>query len=309
MSNKTINLTEKTQNNLRIYEQGRQVPESAKKTIKGGDLNGFTDINPMWRIKKLTELFGPIGEGWNYEKTKEETIPLADGRMIYTVDINLFYKLESGEFSSPIFGTGGATLVTFRYGNLHIDDDAKKKALTDALSVCCKALGIGADVYWDKDISKYGELGNFAPVVLPASTSTTVQTMNHITEENAVNITEVAVADVLQTQIENSAPANDKQKPQFITIDPATTPIPTVQDAEDYTIEGNGQYKGYKLGAIFRLAASGDKTATGWLNWLSTAITKSENIAWAKFYADFLRNYYTQEANKVAQNSTTNNKK
>lgn len=316
---KTINnanqLAETAQNNLRIYNQGREVPESAKKAIKGGDLSGFTDINPMWRLKKLTELFGPIGEGWNYEKIREETIQLVDGRMIYTVDINLIYKLENGEFSSPVFGTGGATLVTFRYGNLYIDDDAKKKALTDALSVCCKELGIGADVYWDKDISKYGELGNFARFILPISNtksnnqSPMVQTMNDITGEDtaAVNITEAAVADAIQAQIENSAPANE-QKPQFISIDPATTPIPTVQEAEEYTLEGNGQYKGYKLGAIFRLAASGDKTATGWLNWLSTAATKSENIAWAKFYADFLRNYYTQQANN-AQSQTTENKK
>lgn len=28
-------------------------------------------------------------------------------------------------------------------------------ALTDALSVACKALGIAADVYWDKDKTKY----------------------------------------------------------------------------------------------------------------------------------------------------------
>ena len=30
-------------------------------------------------------------------------------------------------------------------------------ALTDALSVACKALGIGADVYFEKDVTKYSE--------------------------------------------------------------------------------------------------------------------------------------------------------
>ena len=38
-----------------------------KKTIKGGKLSGFTDINPMWRIQKLTELFGVCGVGWYTE--------------------------------------------------------------------------------------------------------------------------------------------------------------------------------------------------------------------------------------------------
>lgn len=47
--------------NLEIYEKSRTVPKEAKKSIAGGKLKGKTDINPMWRIKKLTELFGPCG--------------------------------------------------------------------------------------------------------------------------------------------------------------------------------------------------------------------------------------------------------
>ena len=32
--------------NLELYEQVRSVPDSAKKTIKGGRTSGMTDINP-----------------------------------------------------------------------------------------------------------------------------------------------------------------------------------------------------------------------------------------------------------------------
>ena len=53
--------------NMRYYNAGREVPDAAKRTIKGGKLNGFTDINPMWRIQKLTELFGVCGVGWYTE--------------------------------------------------------------------------------------------------------------------------------------------------------------------------------------------------------------------------------------------------
>ena len=38
-------------------------------------------------------------------------------------------------------------------------------ALTDAISVSCKALGVGADVYWDKDDTKYTK-----PEQMPAKT-------------------------------------------------------------------------------------------------------------------------------------------
>jgi hypothetical protein len=39
---------------------------------------------------------------------------------------------------------------------VHIDDEAYKKAYTDAISVACKALGFAADVYYQEDETKYG---------------------------------------------------------------------------------------------------------------------------------------------------------
>lgn len=45
---------------MTIYEQCREVPKDAQKPIAAGRLKGKTDINPMWRIKKLTELFGRL---------------------------------------------------------------------------------------------------------------------------------------------------------------------------------------------------------------------------------------------------------
>ena len=42
--------------NLEIYNKIKSVPKEAKKTITGGRLSGMTDIKPMWRIEKLTEM-------------------------------------------------------------------------------------------------------------------------------------------------------------------------------------------------------------------------------------------------------------
>ena len=53
--------------NLSIYDRVRAVPTEAKKEIEAGRLKGKHDINPMWRIKKLTEVFGPCGFGWYTE--------------------------------------------------------------------------------------------------------------------------------------------------------------------------------------------------------------------------------------------------
>ena len=40
-------------NNLKIYNDLRNVPKEAQKSFNNGRFSG-TDINPMWRIKKLT---------------------------------------------------------------------------------------------------------------------------------------------------------------------------------------------------------------------------------------------------------------
>lgn len=137
---------------MRIYEQGRSVPEDALKPFSNGRFSG-TDINPMWRIKKLTELFGPAGFGWFTEITRQDTIEADEGNVMVFVDLNLYVK-DGDTWSKPIFGTGGNTLKA----KGRADDDGFKKAYTDALSIACKALGIGADVWYQNDTtSKYAD--------------------------------------------------------------------------------------------------------------------------------------------------------
>lgn len=140
-------------NNLSIYEKYRVVPEEAKKTIGGGKLKGMTDINPMWRIKCLTEQFGPCGFGWYYDVDKEWT-ETVDNEICAFVDISLYVKLD-GEWSKAIRGTGGSKLATVDKNGRSVSDECFKMATTDALSVACKQLGFGADVYWNKDNTKY----------------------------------------------------------------------------------------------------------------------------------------------------------
>ena len=70
------------------------------------------------------------------------------------VDLNLYIKID-GEWSKPIYGTGGNLLAKTTESSQRTSDEGYKMALTDALSVACKALGIGADVYFGKDKTKY----------------------------------------------------------------------------------------------------------------------------------------------------------
>ena len=156
------NQVQQDNSNLSIYERVRCVPKEAKKEIEAGRLKGKHDINPMWRIKALTEVFGPAGFGWYTEIIRTWTEASESGEMAVFVDINLFVK-KDGEWSRPIFGNGGNKLIANekKYENgqqvyiPYLDDDAYKKAYTDAISVAAKALGVGADVYFEKDKGKY----------------------------------------------------------------------------------------------------------------------------------------------------------
>lgn len=141
-------------NNLELWDKVRAVPETAKKEIKGGRLKGKTDINPMWRLKELTEQFGICGIGWKYEIINKCLETGANGEISAFVDIELFVK-DKNEWSYAIPGTGGSMFVAKETSGLYTSDECFKMALTDAISVSCKALGIGADVYWEKDKTKY----------------------------------------------------------------------------------------------------------------------------------------------------------
>lgn len=140
--------------NMKIYNAMRETPQEARKTIGAGRLKGFTDINPMWRIKRLTEVFGACGTGWKYEVIYQDIIDGANEEKKAFVNILLYYKTEDG-WSEPIFGTGGASYISVERNGLYTNDECFKMALTDAIGTACKALGMSADIFFDKDRTKY----------------------------------------------------------------------------------------------------------------------------------------------------------
>jgi hypothetical protein len=139
---------------MELFNLFEKTPEEAKKQIEAGRLKGFTDINPMWRFKRLTEVFGPVGIGWKFVITDKQIVPGADGVVSAFVDILLFYK-HDGEWSEGIPGTGGSSFVAKETKGLYTSDECFKMALSDAIGTACKALGMSADIYFSKDRSKY----------------------------------------------------------------------------------------------------------------------------------------------------------
>ena len=141
---------------LEFYNKYRSVPSNALRAFDNGNFKG-TDINTMWRIKSLTETFGAVGQGWYFEIVRLWTEKSENtNEAIVFAQIRLFVKWD-GEWSKPIEAVGGNKLETYVKSKDYykLSDEAYKMAITDAFGVACKYLGMGADVYWDNDKTKY----------------------------------------------------------------------------------------------------------------------------------------------------------
>lgn len=142
--------------NTRFYSRVMVTPREAQRSFNNGSFSG-TDINPMYRIQRLTELFGPVGFGW---WTKNVTYKFEESEA--TKEVHVFCELElfirdpeTKEVSEPIYGIGGNTYIAQRKSGPKASDEAMKMAYTDALGIACKALGIGHDIWYANDKTKY----------------------------------------------------------------------------------------------------------------------------------------------------------
>ena len=137
--------------NLEVWNKLNQPPKTALRTIVAGRLKGKTDINPQWRYQAMTEQFGMCGVGWRYDALRVWAEPATDGQVFAFAEISLQVK-QGDTWSEGIPGIGGSMLVTKESSGLHSSDEGYKMAITDALSVAMKMLGVAADVYaglWD----------------------------------------------------------------------------------------------------------------------------------------------------------------
>ncbi|NNP72098.1 hypothetical protein A7P53_06420 [Acinetobacter defluvii] len=141
--------------NLKIWNDVKQTPTNFLKKIEFGYLKGKSDINPQWRLMAMTQAFGPVGHGWTYRivRTWSETAP--SGSVMCFAEVAVKTKFE-GAWGEEFSGVGGSEIVELAKGQLKANDEGYKKAVTDALGVAFKAIGVAADVYLGNyDGSKY----------------------------------------------------------------------------------------------------------------------------------------------------------
>lgn len=128
--------------NLAIWSSlAKTDPKHTKPFNRAGGFKG-TAIKPIWIIKQLTEQFGPAGVGWGVNEPTFQVVP-ADGEILVYCTVSAWH----GDRENVLYGVGGDKVQAKRQSGSFCDDEAFKKAFTDAVNNAFKFIGVGADIH------------------------------------------------------------------------------------------------------------------------------------------------------------------
>lgn len=130
--------------NLRHWSVlGKTDPAHTKSFQRAGGFRG-TATRPIWNEMRLTEHFGPCGVGWGCDEPVFALVPAGDELLVYCT-LRCWYAEEGKQAS--LYGVGGDKVLAKNKNGIVSDDEAYKKAFTDALGNAFKHLGVNADVH------------------------------------------------------------------------------------------------------------------------------------------------------------------
>lgn len=123
-------------------------PAHTKKFTKGGGFSG-TAIKPFYLIHKATETFGVCGIGWGWKELENKVVG-----GVWCSKVELWYL--QGSQRGAIEQWGQTVMQGTNKNGPFVDEEAPKKAITDAVTKCLSYLGFAGDVHMGLfDDSKY----------------------------------------------------------------------------------------------------------------------------------------------------------
>jgi hypothetical protein len=150
---------------MRIWDKVFETNPAHTKHVSLG-ARKFTSIDPYQQIRRVTELFGPVGQGWGWA-VKEISYP-PEGFMVvvhitfwwrephpdpldagFDSTIHTFDELEACAYRSPKNDRSTRCQEMDQNGQLvwRYDEDCVKKATTGAITKALSRLGFNADVF------------------------------------------------------------------------------------------------------------------------------------------------------------------
>lgn len=128
--------------NMKIWDSlSKTDPNHTKGFKRSGGFSG-TSVKPIWMVRQMTTLFGPAGIGWGTNKPEFQLVEGPEETLVYCT-----LSIWHGDKENVVWGVGGdKAIAKNKYGQF-ADDEAFKKAFTDAQSNAMKALGVAADIH------------------------------------------------------------------------------------------------------------------------------------------------------------------
>ena len=142
-----------TKDNRNVWDSLKETdPRFTKRINKGfGDI---TTIDPQWQIMKVTEQFGPVGTGWTYRVDYSYHGMDSNQTAVVAAEVSVATNKNKEGFWD-FYGPICSPLKMYRKTGA-LDDEAPKKAMTDALTKAFSHLGLCSDIFMGKfDDSKY----------------------------------------------------------------------------------------------------------------------------------------------------------
>jgi len=133
--------------NLSIWKKYADIDPQFTKPITGKQYKG-TSPNPQYVIQCLTDMFGPVGQGFGWRVIAEAFTPLGE-EVLHWCRIEFWHTDRANVIES--YGQTKAAYKTSG-GKYMVDEDAPKKSLTDAIVKAASYIGVGASIFlgrWD----------------------------------------------------------------------------------------------------------------------------------------------------------------
>ena len=137
--------------NLSLWDSVQKTdPAFTKQASKGA--HNFTSVAPMYQNRKATEKFGVQGIGWGVVVGSEVFTEKEYGTTtILSYDATMFFMWDGQRGEIPIHASEKSCYKTNGYkgkeGYMKIDDEVRKKVVTNAKTKGLSELGFSADIF------------------------------------------------------------------------------------------------------------------------------------------------------------------
>ena len=138
-------LSEYNPDNMRIWQDWMRTPATYAQQVKTGGRE-FTAIDAYYQFWMATQRFGPVGEGWGWDKPEFQVVlPERPDATLLVCHVNVWLRpdLNGQRLEIPVVASGR---LFFKEGG-KVDEELYKKLLTNALTKAFSYWGCSADVF------------------------------------------------------------------------------------------------------------------------------------------------------------------